>query len=85
MADLLNNGKEHRVMSTSSVLISLEEVLSQNAIPALRVLGVEESDVEVILSGSVSSYYLKQMAQEAVLPLIGQRRLHNRVSVVRDR
>jgi len=31
----------------------------------------------------VPSYYLKQMAQEAVIPLLDGRELHNRVTVVR--
>ena len=63
----------------------LGETLRRNPIPALRVLRVEESEAEVILTGAVASYYLKQLAQEAVLPLIGQRLLHNRVAVLRDR
>jgi hypothetical protein len=47
----------------------------------LRLLQVEETDREVVLSGSVASYYLKQLAQEAVMPLLGERTLCNRVLV----
>jgi hypothetical protein len=73
-------------MSTSEVLSSaVAAALHRNPIPVLRVLRVEETEQEVVLSGSVSSYYLKQLAQEAVLPLLSGRRLHNRVNVVRER
>jgi hypothetical protein len=58
--------------------------LRQSPIPALRKLQVEESDQEVVISGSVSSYYLKQLAQETVMPILGQRELFNRVKVVRS-
>jgi hypothetical protein len=73
-------------MAVSSVRASpLEQVLRHNPIPALRILALEETDAEVVLSGSVSSYYLKQLAQEAVLPLIGQRHLLNQIIVERKR
>lgn len=73
-------------MSAADVMASpVVEALHHNPIPRLRVLQVEETEKEVVLSGAVSSYYLKQLAQEAVLPLLGGRRLHNRVTVVRDR
>jgi len=44
-----------------------DQVLRQSPIPALRKLSVEETDHEVVLSGSVSSYYLKQLAQETIV------------------
>jgi len=72
-------------MATAVVLLSrADEVLRQSPIPALRGLWVEETDHEVIISGSVSSYYLKQLAQESVMPILGSRELHNRVEVVRS-
>jgi hypothetical protein len=43
---------------------------------------VEETEAEVVITGSVSSYYLKQLAQEAIMPVLGQRELLNRVMVV---
>jgi hypothetical protein len=58
-----------------------EQVLRQSALPALRKLGVEESDDEVVITGSVSSYYLKQLAQETLMPILGHRELLNRVQV----
>jgi hypothetical protein len=72
-------------MATSVVLQSrADQVLRQSPIPALRNLWVEETDQEVVLSGSVSSYYLKQLAQETIMPVLGSRELHNRVLVVRS-
>jgi hypothetical protein len=47
-------------------------------------LSVEENERTVVLSGSVSSYYLKQLAQETVMPILGSRELENRVLVVRS-
>ena len=38
----------------------------------------------VVINGRVSSYYLKQLAQEAVMPVLGGRELRNRVAVVRE-
>jgi osmotically-inducible protein OsmY len=42
---------------------------------------VTESDHEVILSGSVDSFVMKQAAQEAIRTHVGQRRLHNQIIV----
>jgi hypothetical protein len=60
------------------------EVLRHNALPPLRRLAVEETDSTVVLTGIVNSYYLKQLAQEAVMPLLAGRKLYNRVQVVRE-
>jgi hypothetical protein len=59
------------------------QALRQSPIPALRKLAVEETDDAVVLLGTVSSYYYKQLAQETVLPLLGRRQLRNRVAVER--
>ncbi len=61
----------------------LASMLRLSPIPDLRYLEVEETDLEVIITGHVGSYYLKQLAQETVRPAIGQRRLRNRVLVSR--
>jgi hypothetical protein len=58
--------------------------LRHSPIPALRKLSLDESDSAVVISGSVPSYYFKQLAQEAVIPLLAGRQLHNRVTVVRQ-
>lgn len=47
----------------------------------LRQLVVTVSEAEVVITGRVPSYYLKQMAQEAVRPSLGRRRLRNQVQV----
>ena len=48
----------------------------------LRCLEVTESDLEIVITGIVSSYYLKQMAQETLRPVLGARKLRNRVIVL---
>jgi hypothetical protein len=75
-------------MESSATSLSTEpqpivEALRRSKIPALRRLDVEETESAVVLTGSVPSYYLKQLAQEAVLPLCGKRQLINHVEVVR--
>jgi hypothetical protein len=57
--------------------------LRQSPIPALRKLALEETDATVVIQGKVTSYYLKQLAQETVMPVLGGRKLVNRVQVVR--
>jgi len=60
------------------------QALRQSPIPALRRLAVTASETELILTGRVSSYYIKQLAQEAILPHLQGRELVNRVVVVRS-
>ena len=70
-------------MSTSTLEQSrLALALRRSPIPALRKLTLEESESSVIIQGQVSSYYLKQLAQESILPLLDGRQLFNRVQVV---
>jgi len=70
-------------MSTSILEQSpLALALRRSPIPALRKLTLEESESSVIIQGQVSSYYLKQLAQETILPLLDGRELLNRVHVV---
>jgi len=59
----------------------LSEVLTASPLPQLRRLVVTVNEVEVVITGQVSSYYMKQLAQEALRPTIGDRRLLNRVEV----
>ena len=58
--------------------------LRQSPIPALRKLTVEETEAAVVIGGAVTSYYLKQLAQETIMPVLAGRELHNRVAVVRQ-
>lgn len=70
-------------MPTSTLVPSqVALALQQSPIPALRNLKVQEAENEVFISGSVSSYYLKQLAQETVMPVLDRRRLFNLVEVV---
>ncbi len=56
--------------------------LCRSPIPALRKLTLAESDTTVTIQGQVTSYYLKQLAQETILPLLDGRQLLNCVQVV---
>jgi len=69
--------------TTIAVGVRAVTLLKQSPIPALRKLAVEESESTVILLGNVSSYYLKQLAQETVMPVLESRQLINRVNVAR--
>lgn len=51
--------------------------------PELRRLEVRETEDEVQVSGQVSSFYLKQLAQEAVRSAANGRPIVNRVEVRR--
>jgi hypothetical protein len=55
--------------------------LRQSAIPAIRNLSIEETEEFVLIRGNVVSYYLKQLAQETVMPVLDGRELRNRVIV----
>jgi hypothetical protein len=61
-----------------------EEALRQSPIPALRRLSVQEADAVIVITGTVNSYYLKQLAQETLMPLRAGRKVDNRVLVVRE-
>ena len=69
-------------MSTA-VTASAAQVLRDSPLPQLRALDVAESDDEITLRGCVTSYHQKQMAQEYLLPILGERRLRNLIIVSR--
>ncbi len=62
---------------------SLSLLLRRHPVGPLRRLSVEEAGNEVVLTGTLASFYHKQLAQEALLPHLGGRRLLNRVEVIR--
>jgi hypothetical protein len=70
------------VLSVEPTKASLS--LSRSPIPALRRLTVEETDIAIVISGRLPTYYLKQLAQEAVMPMLAGRQLLNHVQVVRE-
>ena len=70
-------------MSTSTLEPSRASLaLRQSPFPALRKLALEETDATVLIHGKVTSYYLKQLAQETVMPVLAGRELSNRVTVI---
>ena len=60
------------------------DALTSSPLGQLRRLVVTADDTQVVITGQVSSYYLKQMAQETVRPALGDRTLLNRVEVRPD-
>jgi len=60
------------------------EALTSSPLGQLRRLVVVADDNQVVITGQVSSYYLKQMAQETVRPALGDRTLLNNVEVRPD-
>ena len=71
-------------MTATAVLVpEPAAVMTSSPLPQLRRLVVTVSDGEVVITGRVPSYYLKQLAQETVRPALGSRTLLNRVEVAR--
>ena len=60
---------------------SAADALRDCSLPFLRHLQVTETEEEIVLSGRVGTYYYKQLAQEAIMPSLGDRRLKNLVVV----
>jgi hypothetical protein len=60
------------------------QAVQPNCHPALRSLRVQETEAEIIIYGRVSSYYLKQLAQETLMQARGTREVVNRVTVVAE-
>jgi osmotically-inducible protein OsmY len=79
--------KEHKAMASPALATApssfsqAAHALKRSLHPALRGLRVEETDDCLIISGRVNSYYLKQLAQETIMAVRGDRQLVNRVSV----
>jgi hypothetical protein len=46
---------------------------------------LEELCDRVIIHGTVNSYYLKQIAQEAVIPALAGRNLENQIQVIKEK
>lgn len=60
---------------------SVQQALQQSGYAELGNLEIDVDDGRVTLSGRVSSYYLKQVAQSRSLGLDGVRLLSNRVTI----
>ncbi|HEY1190876.1 MAG TPA: BON domain-containing protein [Gemmata sp.] len=59
----------------------LTDVLTSSPLGQLRRLNVTKSDTQVVITGQVSSYYYKQMAQESLRSAVGKRTIVNQVEV----
>lgn len=72
------------MVASSPVLeiLSVEVVLASSPHPELRRVLVIENEDEVRLIGQVSSFYLKQLAQESVRGALYGRRFKNFLDVV---
>jgi len=57
-------------------------LLRESPVNDLRGLQVTETESDLVITGIVTSYYLKQMAQETVRPALSGRKLRNRVIVL---
>ena len=68
--------------SLTTVVTQAAHALKRSSHPALRCLNVEETTETLVISGRVSSYYLKQLAQETIMPVRGGLQLVNKVNVV---
>jgi len=67
--------------STQTAYERAQDVLAQSPIYALRQLRVESQGDTLLLQGRVTSFYLKQLAQEAVLAVAKDVPVVNTVSV----
>jgi hypothetical protein len=67
---------------TLNAVSQAAHALKRSSHPALRNLAVEGTTETLIVSGQVTSYYLKQLAQETIMPVRGVLELVNRVNVV---
>ncbi|WP_020471243.1 BON domain-containing protein [Zavarzinella formosa] len=72
------------MMTTTTIHepVSAGVLLRENPVADLRRIDIAESEQEIVLSGIVTSYYLKQMAQETIRPVLAGRRLKNRLLVL---
>lgn len=68
-------------MSATLTVPRPHAVLAASPQPELRRLQVVESEESVVISGEVSCFYLKQLAQETVRPAADGRKVVNRVAV----
>ena len=68
-------------IDTQEIINAASEVLANSSVAEIRRLRVDEDSNELQLHGRVRSFYHKQLAQEAVLPVAGQLLVVNHVDV----
>ncbi len=71
-------------LSISDIQSRAQTALANSPFYELRELQVEEHDRHLLLSGSVSSFYHKQLAQEVVRSVCGDVEVTNAISVDED-
>ena len=70
-----------RVDSKQLNIKQVEERLAQSHHGSLRRIGCEPADGSIVLSGTVTSYYTKQLAQALAGSVVGLERIKNRIVV----
>jgi osmotically-inducible protein OsmY len=68
--------------TTADVAERAENELRRNAYVALKNISCEYHDGVLVLNGCLPTYYLKQVAQEAIARVDGVQRVENRIAVV---
>jgi hypothetical protein len=70
-----------RIDATSLSVKQVQERFAQSHHLSLRQIGCEPLDDGVVLWGTVSSYYTKQLAQALAASAVGLERIKNRIVV----
>jgi hypothetical protein len=72
-------------MSTTLLcpLAEVLETIQKSTHPELRRLQLEEVDDRIIITGRVTSFYFKQLAQESIRAIAAGRQIINQVEVCR--
>jgi len=70
-----------RSLGDDRLLGQLRSALRESGYAALERVGCRVHEGDVVLSGRLSSYYLKQVAQETVLRTVRVGRVHNQIHV----
>ncbi len=70
------------MFSTTHVAAQAAHALKKSSHPGLRNLCVEGTEGNLIISGRVNSYYLKQLAQETIMSVREGMHLVNKVDVI---
>ncbi|QDV41508.1 BON domain protein [Stieleria neptunia] len=68
-------------MQAQEIVTAASALLAKSSVQELRSLRVDEDSNELRLRGKVRSFYHKQLAQEAVLPVAGSLQVVNHVDV----
>jgi osmotically-inducible protein OsmY len=81
---MLNScAQQVRARSAPDVGYRVKLTLNRAPYSILSQLDVDEAEGTVVLSGTVPSYYMKQVAQAIASTVDGVRRLDNQVTVIR--